>query len=990
MQFAQPDASAIALNRIHDIRASAIDGQLTANGNVWLVNPHGVLFGAVASVNVGGLLATTANISDDRFMSGDYRFDIPGDPGAGIENAGTITVADCGLAVFVAPEVRNSGVIAARLGRVQLGSADIYALDFYGDGLISLAVTEPVSSHVIEQSGRIIAEGGVVLLSAAAAQNTVNGLINVTGAIDVSSAEGSPGSILIYAEGSNAVNGNDPLLKGARDGNSTVLVSGSLDAAGSGAGANGGSIAVLGDHVGIMSGATIDASGNNGGGTIKIGGDYHGEGTTPTARAVLVQSDTSIKADALNAGNGGNVTVWADDYTNFAGQISAKGGGHSGDGGFVETSGKEVLDMSGSVDASSQRGKAGLWLLDPNNATINGSATSNPGYSTSWTAGVGGGNVLNTDIQNSLNGGTSVSIIASGDITVSNTVAKTAGGDATLTLQADGDITVNADITSNTGKLNLYLNADHDANSSGYIDIEANLASNGGNITMGGGAGPITAGGGYAWGNAGNANGGYGVTIGVINDSMVNAGTGNIIINGHGYNHANAFNEGVLLAWGTTGASGLQTTSGNITVNGIGGNGTNLNYGIEVDSTISTSSGAVSLTGTGGAGSGISNIGISVFGTVSSTGTGGGLGTVTLSGTGGNGTQSNQGIDLEGTVSVADANLNITGTGGDGSSSSNYGLVNNGSTQSTGAGTIAMTGYGGHYVNGSTTSSLNWGMVNAGIISGAGTGSVTVIGYGGKGKASNRGLVNAGTISIASGALDVEGYGGVNGTTSTYTSNFGLYNLSSYGIISSTCTSSCGPVTIIGTGAAGYSDNYGVLNQDGTISTVAAALTITGTGGNGTNTGNYGVYNINDGGGAANITSAGAGAITINSTGKNSAVDFVNTGANTIGGGLDTGAITLNQDTATWDTLVTNTSGVLTIAPRSAATTIAVANTNQTLNLDTTFLGNISSRVSEIDIGATTNTGGLTASAYASWANDLKLMTGSGVMTIAGCWPSGA
>jgi filamentous hemagglutinin family protein len=102
VRFDQPAAGSIALNRIHDSKLSAIDGQLTANGQVWFVNPHGMVFGPNAQVNVGGLLATTSDIGNDRFMAGDYRFDVPGDPDAAIVNRGRITIAEGGLAALVA------------------------------------------------------------------------------------------------------------------------------------------------------------------------------------------------------------------------------------------------------------------------------------------------------------------------------------------------------------------------------------------------------------------------------------------------------------------------------------------------------------------------------------------------------------------------------------------------------------------------------------------------------------------------------------------------------------------------------------------------------------------------------------------------------------------------------------------------------------------------------------------------------------------------
>ena len=110
----------------------------------------------------------------------------------------------------------------------------------------------------------------------------------MSGVIEAESIGSQNGQIVLYAEGSNAVPNNVAANKGQKQGTSEVLVSGTLDASGYGSGQTGGNISVLGDHVGILSGSLIDASGDAGGGTIKIGGDFHGQGTTPTALNTVV------------------------------------------------------------------------------------------------------------------------------------------------------------------------------------------------------------------------------------------------------------------------------------------------------------------------------------------------------------------------------------------------------------------------------------------------------------------------------------------------------------------------------------------------------------------------------------------------------------------------------------------------------------------------------------------------------------------------------
>jgi filamentous hemagglutinin family protein len=381
VSFNQPSSTAIALNRIHDINSSQIDGALIANGRVWLVNANGIVFGNSAQVHVGGLLATTSDIDDERFLNGDYTFDTAGNLSAIISNAGSIRIADGGLAALVGPNVSNSGLIEARLGTVHLASGDAFAFDLYGDGLIHLQASPALASQLVSNSGTILADGGRVRLTAAAARETVGSLINMHGIIRVNSVGEQGGEITLYAEGSNAVAGNDGAMKGQKAGASTVLVSGTIEAKGESAGEKGGTIEVLGDHVGLLSGSAIDASGAAGGGAVRVGGDYLGGGATPAASAVIVQGGAQILADATLSGDGGRVTVWADDWTDFGGRITARAGAFGGDGGFIETSGRNVLNAYGVADASSACGQAGVWLLDPNNITIN--TTSNANVSSS-------------------------------------------------------------------------------------------------------------------------------------------------------------------------------------------------------------------------------------------------------------------------------------------------------------------------------------------------------------------------------------------------------------------------------------------------------------------------------------------------------------------------------------------------------------------------------------------------------------------------------
>ncbi|MBI5719248.1 MAG: filamentous hemagglutinin N-terminal domain-containing protein [Burkholderiales bacterium] len=445
--FVQPSAQSATLNRVTGDQLSVILGRIDANGQVFLVNPNGVVFGRGAQVNVGGLVASTANVGNADFMAGRLNFREPGRPGAGVVNEGRITAAEGGLVALVAPHVRNDGLIQARLGRVTLGAGDTFALDLYGDGLISLAV-DPAqagrlldASHasstgaddgstaagrpagtLIAQTGRIEADGGrVVLVSAASARSALDRVINLSGSVRADTVQQQGGRIVLLANGG------------------TAQVSGSLSAQGRDAGQAGGHIEVLGERVHLTPGAAIDASGAAGGGTVHVGGAYQGSGSTVRAGTTTVDAGARIAADARAQGRGGEVVVWSDGSTAYAGSISARGGATGGDGGRVEVSGRGTLDFNGMVDAgaaSGWGGAAGTLLLDP--------AIMNIGLAEA------------SLISRVLRTGTSTTVSAELDINVGATIdgrGRLAGGG--LTLAAGRDINVGEFIVTNNGAVRL-------------------------------------------------------------------------------------------------------------------------------------------------------------------------------------------------------------------------------------------------------------------------------------------------------------------------------------------------------------------------------------------------------------------------------------------------------------------------------------------------------------------------------------------------------
>ncbi len=360
--FAQPGTSSITLNRVNGSGGpSQINGNLTANGQVWLVNPNSVIFGAGASVNVGALIATTADMTDTDFESGNYQFSIPSSNlAAVVENNGTIKAANGGSVVLAAASVTNNGLVEADFGVVQLAAVKTYAVDFNGDGLLSFQVTAPLDTAPTKGSGgpidgalitntgtgTLMAQGGKVLLTSRATSSVLDNVINMNGKIEANSVtQGGDGSIVF--------GGTVAIDAGA---NGTANVTGTIDASGSGAGTTGGMVAVAGQTVTLDHGALIDVQGPAGGGTVLFGGTTAGaaplpvsapDTTTPTAMTATVKTGATIEADATTAGNGGTIAVWSTHSTTVNGTLSTAGAG-SGSGGAIALG---AADPAGSTPA---------------------------------------------------------------------------------------------------------------------------------------------------------------------------------------------------------------------------------------------------------------------------------------------------------------------------------------------------------------------------------------------------------------------------------------------------------------------------------------------------------------------------------------------------------------------------------------------------------------------------------------------------------------
>ncbi len=478
VSFVQPNANAIALNRVIGSDPSRIFGNLTANGKVFLVNPNGILFGKDASVNVGGLVASTLNLTDADFMAGQYRFD--GTGLGSVRNLGTIRAENNGYVALVAAQVENTGTIAADGGTVALAAGGAITLGLAGDGLLHVKVDQATVNALVSNGGLIQADGGAVLISAQARDALLSSVVNNTGIVQANSVGYRNGRIVLDGGDSGVVN-----------------IGGELRASGQVAAATGGTIVASGDKLLINDGAVLDATGAAGGGTILVGGGWQGnDPTIRQASGVYIAPSATLDASARQNGVGGTVVAWSDvnnpqSSTRVYGSLRARGGAEGGDGGRIETSGHWV-DVTGlRADAGATRGSSGHWLLDPEDLTVGALATDAavlPGAPYFFTSGAGTPNVLNTDIQTQLNLGTSVVLqtaptgAGNGDITIGANIAKTAGPDAALILNAHRDIVMNAGntITSTSGQLAVSFSSSRNI----VFGVGSNITSNGGDIDL--------------------------------------------------------------------------------------------------------------------------------------------------------------------------------------------------------------------------------------------------------------------------------------------------------------------------------------------------------------------------------------------------------------------------------------------------------------------------------------------------------------------------
>lgn len=534
VRFQQPGKDALALNRVTGNQQSVIDGSLLSNGHVLLVNPNGVVIGKNASIDVGGLVASTAQVKDNfmkEFGNSTGAFSLGGVSDGKIINEGTIQ-AEGGLVALHAAKVENNGTISNTGGSAVLAAADTLTLTPDADGKLNFTVDGKAAEASALNKGAITADGGTIVMTADSASDVMSTVVNNSGTLQARTLrKNEKGQIL---------------LEGGDKGQ--VEVSGTLDASGTEDGQSAGNIKVIGEKTIVHDGTNLLARGNVDGGKIETSGD------------VLNLGD-NLNIDAK--GESGKAGEWLLDPLDVI--IAATDPKNATN--YNGATPKDASDSDFATSTDSAGKKTSTGSITYNDPTATSANASDVNTAVTW--------IHKDMVEKMLNAGTNVTIQAaanngSANIIVRDGITKDDGDDATFTLEAMRNITINGDITSNKNKLNIVLNADTNNDAIGAVIINANLKTNGGYFTSATGGEQIKNADGKIEDNSvkftGTATAGY--SEGTL--------TGKADPNGHTVGTYFGHVDPSGTADGEKGDRSIQTNGGKITLNGevaIGLNG---------------------------------------------------------------------------------------------------------------------------------------------------------------------------------------------------------------------------------------------------------------------------------------------------------------------------------------------------------------------------------------------------------------------------------
>ncbi len=496
VSFVQPDSTAAILNRVASGQsASTLNGALTANGQVFLINPNGIAISATGVINTeGGFVASSLDIANSDFMSGALNFS---GAGLAVSNAGSITAGSGGFAALLGGSVANTGSITVPLGVVALGAGSQATLNPTGASVLQIQSSSGLldaGDPLVAQSGTLSAEGGLITIAAAAATDAQRQTVNLSGLLDADAASGAKGAIQVVAAGSTggAISGTLQVdAAGATAGSISLSAEGALTLTGalSATGDTGGRIDATAGIL-TLTGATVNASGMTQGGLIRLGGAYENGasddgssayqafvgrfGTVPT---LATGGATSINASStVNASGttGGAVIVGGATSTSVAAPLNA-----GGSGGAMAISSEGVLSELALPNGTTNQPAPQYLMLGAQSFSIGGSSpatgvsTLDPTVLAAVLPYVGQASIEASDTI-AISGGLSLDL--------------TGGGLTSLTFRAGRGISVDGTLNAGGATLNLIAN-DSAANGAAaggrsvgaaYIDLSsANVGSTG-------------------------------------------------------------------------------------------------------------------------------------------------------------------------------------------------------------------------------------------------------------------------------------------------------------------------------------------------------------------------------------------------------------------------------------------------------------------------------------------------------------------------------
>ncbi|TBV13541.1 GLUG motif-containing protein, partial [Stutzerimonas kirkiae] len=285
VRFNQPGAHAAALNRVTGGSRSQILGNLSANGQVYLVNGAGVLFGQSAQVDVGGIVASTLAISNEDFLAGKDRFTLTENSTGEVINQGSIT-ATSGTVALLGKNVSNTGSIQADGGNVLLAAGREITFAAGADGHLQIAVDASELQLAVHNGGAIVADGGQIVLNAQGANALASAVVSNSGTLQARTLAEREGRILLLAD----------LDSGGR-----AEVAGALDASAPASanpkGGNGGFVETSAAKVGIAADTRVSTKAEQG----QTGTWLIDPTDFTVAAGSATQTNSGIGAETLNA-----------------------------------------------------------------------------------------------------------------------------------------------------------------------------------------------------------------------------------------------------------------------------------------------------------------------------------------------------------------------------------------------------------------------------------------------------------------------------------------------------------------------------------------------------------------------------------------------------------------------------------------------------------------------------------------------------------------